>query len=245
MNNSLSISLNESVNKSIKEELHLMLQENDCFLHLGCRDGSLAASAAQFVGAGGKVIGLEQDPSSLRDIYGMLSEIADNLGYDNMYFYQGNSYELRTDLYRQSTLFKRININSFDELTAFSNRCVEYFNNNPVVVADSVKVLLSSIDLTKLPHFQVVELLHEMARVLLNHGSLVMTFPNQDSQFSKNVDEYLRIMEGAGFENIQYLPSEYEMANCCGTTKLDVIKAQRIERNIAIEQTCSKTSSCC
>lgn len=247
MKNSLSISLNEQLVKDINGMLEPLLQKNNCFLHLGCRDGSLAFSVAPLVGAGGKVIGLENEASFLRDIYGVLPDIADKLDYDNMYFYHGQNHELRTDVYRQSTLFKRLKMDSFEGFTSFSNRCVDYFNNNPVVVSKSTDVLFSSIDLSKLTHFQLVELFHEAARVLKDQGALLMASPDSNSQFHKNINEYIKILGGAGFESIDYLSGQFEQTTCCGTQVLNVIRASRSARTVAKEQkpVSSVSASCC
>ena len=195
-----------------------------------------------------RVIGLEHEASFLRDIYGMLPDVADELDYDNMYFYRGQNHELRTDVYRQSTLFKRLKMDSFEDFMSFSNRSVDYFNNNPVVVSKSVDVLFSSIDLPKLTHFKLVELFHEAARVLKDQGTLLMALPDSNSQFHKNISEYLRILEGAGFESIDYLSGQFEQTTCCGTQVLNVIRASRSARTVVKEQksvSCSSGSSCC
>lgn len=249
MKNSLSILLGDSLTRELMNIFDLSLSKNNRFLHLGCSDGRLAFKVAKLVGSGGKVIGIESDPAVLRDVYGMMSDVADDLGYDNMYFYHGQNHELRTDVYRQSTLFKRLKMDNFSDFSAFTHRSVEYFNNNPVVVSHSIDVLFSSIDLGQLAHFQIVELFHEAARVLNDKGVLFMLTPSGSSMLEKNIEQYEQILSGSDFESINFFNQQFEQSNCCGTEQFKVIRAVRNTRkssvsNVSSESSCSG-SSCC
>src|SRR5262249_44032601 len=131
--------------------------------------------AAQIVGSGGRVIGVDANVEMLALAGRYRQEIGDELGYHNVEFRRGHIQDLQLDLTLVEDYLQRTPVTSTAELADFNAFCEEIRRNRPLIDDDSIDVILSNCVLNLVRPEDKERLFAEMFRVTRRGGRVVIS----------------------------------------------------------------------
>ncbi|MBI5503761.1 MAG: methyltransferase domain-containing protein [Deltaproteobacteria bacterium] len=144
-------------------------------LDLGSGSGKICFIAAQVVGPGGRIIGVDMNPDMLALARRHQPEVAARVGYDNVRFVRAKIQDLRTDLDAMDRDLARRPIRSQSELAAFEETSREQRETRPLVADGSIDVVVSNCVLNLVRDDDKQRLLGEIFRVLRRGGRAVIS----------------------------------------------------------------------
>ena len=198
------------------------VRPGDHVLHLGAGSGAFCFVAAQFVGATGRVMGIEYNDELLAQARNRLPDVAERLGYGNIDFRRALNHDLKLDLELLAAELQRRPVQDaagWLELRHVENRLRR---ERPLVASDSVDcVLLNGVASDIRPEGRT-QFLSEIFRVLKRGGRAVITDTVSDETASESLpqesgapgtfreDEFLQAFEQAGFHGIELIHRQCE-----------------------------------
>lgn len=151
------------------------LRGGDTVLVLGSGDGASCFSAAEIVGADGRVIGIESNEASLEAARGRVLPAAERLGFMNMEFHKGRLQDLGLDL---EVLDAELRVRPISDAAGFlrMNEIADHLRSRkPMVESDSVDLAIADRFAELIEPNAKEQLLQEVYRVLKDGGRVVIS----------------------------------------------------------------------
>jgi SAM-dependent methyltransferase len=120
------------------------LRPGETVLDLGSGTGKICFIAAQVVGAGGRVIGVDMTPEMLSVARDAAPLVAERLGFANVEFRRGRIQDMTLDLDRLEARLAERPVHNVEDLMAVHALSDELRRNNPLVADGSVDVVISN-----------------------------------------------------------------------------------------------------
>jgi ubiquinone/menaquinone biosynthesis C-methylase UbiE len=151
------------------------LRPGETVLDLGSGTGKICYIAAQVVGPTGRVIGVDMTPEMLTVARKYQTQIGERLGFHNVEFRRGRIQDLRTDLTAVEQYLQRHPIASLADLQAFEAFQAEQRTQQPLIVDESIDVVVSNCVLNLVQDQNKRQLFTEIFRVLRKGGRAVIS----------------------------------------------------------------------
>ena len=203
------------------------VEPGDTVLDLGSGAGKVCYIAAQKVGAGGRVIGVDFNDVMLDLARKYQPEIAAELGYANVSFLKAKIQDLALDLDRLQTWLTTNPIHDLQGIAAYETECDRLRREEPVIGDETIDLVVSNCVLNLVKPQDKRQLFAELFRVLKRGGRVVIsdivcdedptpTILNDPDLWSGCIsgafreDEFLQMFEAAGFYGIEILSRQAE-----------------------------------
>lgn len=151
------------------------LREGDRVLDLGSGGGKVCFVAAQIVGPGGSVLGVDANDEMLALAEKYRREVGDRIGYHNVEFRKGRIQDLRLDLRLADSYLADNPVRSTADLVNFDAYCARVRDERPLVPDASVDVVLSNCVLNLVRPEDKEQLFAEMFRVVRRGGRVCIS----------------------------------------------------------------------
>ncbi len=151
------------------------LRPGETVLDLGSGTGKICFIAAQVVGAGGRVIGVDMTDEMLEVARRNAPVVAERIGYANVEFRKGRIQDLGLDIERLDAELQANPITSADTFLAADALADELRFKHPLVADDSVDVVVSNCVLNLVEPRSKRQLFEEIFRVLRKGGRAVIS----------------------------------------------------------------------
>jgi ubiquinone/menaquinone biosynthesis C-methylase UbiE len=196
------------------------VRAGETVLDLGSGGGKICYIAAQIVGAGGRVIGVDANREMLALANKYLNEMAAKIGCENVEFRRGKIQDLRLDLNAVDE-FLRVNpIKTANDFALYEAFAAQSKAEKPLIADDSVDVILSNCVLNLVRPEDKQQMFAEMFRVLKRGGRVAISdivadeevpvhLQNDPESWSGCIsgafreDAFLEAFERAGFYGIE------------------------------------------
>ncbi len=203
------------------------LRAGETVLDLGSGTGKICFIAAQVVGAGGKVIGVDMTDEMLEVARRNAPIVGERIGYQNVEFRKGRIQDLALDLELLDAELKARPITDAASFLRADELAEELRLKNPLVADDSVDVVVSNCVLNLVEPKSKRRLFGEIFRVLRRGGRAVisdivcddevpMELQNDAELWSGCIsgalteEGFLQAFSDAGFYGIQILKRDKE-----------------------------------
>jgi len=164
------------------------LESGEVVLDLGSGGGKACYIAAQVVGAGGAVIGVDMNDEMLALAESHREAIGDRLGYHNVSFRKGKIQDLALDLRALERHLASHPVRSLPELDRLEQWKERQRRDHPLIPSSSVDVVVSNCVINLVRPEDKLQLFEEMHRVLLDDGRTVIS----DIVCDREVPDHLR-----------------------------------------------------
>ena len=198
------------------------VREGETVLDLGSGTGKVCFIAAQIVGPNGKVIGVDMTDEMLEVARRNAPVVAERLGYANVEFRKGRIQDLALDLELFDRQLKSNPITDAASFLAADELAEELRVKHPLIVSDSIDVVVSSCVLNLVEPKSKRQLFDEIFRVLKKGGRAVICDIVSDEEVPEEMQNdpelwsgcisgalteagFLQAFEQAGFYGIQIL----------------------------------------
>jgi arsenite methyltransferase len=150
------------------------VREGETVLDLGSGTGKICFIAAQIVGPGGKVVGVDMTDEMLEVARRNAPIVAECIGYSNVEFRKGRIQDLALDLELLDRQLKRSPISDAVSFLAADELAEELRVKHPLISSDSIDVVVSSCVLNLVEPKSKQQLFGEVFRVLKKGGRAVI-----------------------------------------------------------------------
>jgi ubiquinone/menaquinone biosynthesis C-methylase UbiE len=198
------------------------LREGETVLDLGSGTGKICFIAAQIVGPKGKVIGVDMTDEMLEVARRNAPIVAERIGYANVEFRRGRIQDLALDLELLHRELRQNPITNADSFLAADALAEELRVKHPLIVSDSIDVVVSNCVLNLVEPKSKRQLFDEIFRVLKKGGRAVISDIVSDEEVPEEMQDdpelwsgcisgalteegFLAAFERAGFYGIQIL----------------------------------------
>jgi len=198
------------------------LREGETVVDLGSGTGKICFIAAQIVGPKGKVIGVDMTDEMLEVARRNAPIVAERIGYANVEFRKGRIQDLALDLELLDRQLKQTPITNAASFLAADELAEELRVKHPLIVSDSVDVVVSNCVLNLVEPKSKRQLFEEIFRILKKGGHAVICDIVSDEEVPEEMqndpelwsgcisgalteDGFLAAFENAGFYGIQIL----------------------------------------
>jgi len=164
------------------------LREDETVLDLGSGTGKICFIAAQIVGPGGKVIGIDMTDEMLNVARSSAPTVAERIGYSNVEFRKGRIQDLALDLEKLDAELEARPITDAASFLRADELAQELRIKHPLVATDSVDVVVSNCVLNLVEPKSKRQLFEEIFRVLKKGGRAVIS----DIVSDEDVPEHLQ-----------------------------------------------------
>src|SRR6058998_472522 len=120
------------------------VREGETVLDLGSGTGKICFIAAQVVGPGGKVIGVDMTDEMLEVARRNAPIVAERIGYSNVEFLKGHIQDLALDLELLDRELKKMPITDSASFLAADELAEELRVKHPLIATDSIDVVVSN-----------------------------------------------------------------------------------------------------
>ncbi|OYP30385.1 methyltransferase [Rhodopirellula sp. MGV] len=151
------------------------VRPGETVLDLGSGGGKICFIAAQIVGAGGHVIGVDMNDDMLDLARRSQTVVAEKLGYDNMSFRKGKIQDLAIDRDRVDEYLKSNPVSDEASLQTLEAFLHEMRTNAPLIPSNSIDVVVSNCVLNLVDGAEKRALFAELFRVLKPGGRAVIS----------------------------------------------------------------------
>ncbi|MFV1988007.1 MAG: methyltransferase domain-containing protein [Gemmatimonadota bacterium] len=196
-------------------------------LDLGSGTGKICFIAAQVVGSGGRVIGVDMTNEMLDVARAAAPVVAGELGYGNVEFRRGRIQDLSLDLDLLDERLSEHRLTGADGLAEANAIAGDLRLTDPLIPTDSVDVVVSNCVLNLVDAEQKDRMFSEIYRVLRDGGRAVISDIVSDEPVPQHMqndpelwsgcisgafteDGFLRAFENAGFHGIQVLERQMD-----------------------------------
>src|SRR6266704_5659267 len=203
------------------------LREGEVVLDLGSGTGKICFIAAQIVGPSGKVIGVDMTNEMLEIARRNAPIVAQRIGYANVEFRKGRIQDLALDLELLDRQLKQTPITNAASFLAADELAEELRVKHPLIVSDSVDVVVSNCVLNLVEPKSKRQLFDEIFRVLKKGGRAVISDIVSDEEVPEEMqndpelwsgcisgafteDGLLAAFEESGFYGLQILRRDAE-----------------------------------
>jgi len=203
------------------------LREGETVLDLGSGTGKICFIASQVVGPTGKVIGVDMTDEMLNVARTNAPVVAEKIGFSNVEFRKGRIQDLGLDLEALEERLKAQPIADVESFLAAESLAAELRVTKPLVIDDSVDVVVSNCVLNLVESSAKQQLFSEIFRVLRNGGRAVISdiVSDEDVPAELQADPelwsgcisgalteagFLEAFEQAGFYGIRVLKRDVE-----------------------------------
>ena len=203
------------------------LRDGETVLDLGSGTGKICFIAAQIVGPKGKVIGVDMTDEMLEVARRNAPIVAERIGYANVEFRKGRIQDLALDLELLDRELRQNPITDAASFLAADELAEELRVRHPLIISDSVDVVVSSCVLNLVEPKSKRQLFKEMFRVLKKGGRAVISDVVSDEEVPEEMQNdpelwsgcisgafteegFLAAFEDAGFYGIQILKRDAE-----------------------------------
>ncbi len=198
------------------------LREGETVLDLGSGTGKICFVAAQIVGPKGKVIGVDMTDEMLEVARRNAPIVAEHIGSANVEFRKGRIQDLALDLELLDRQLKENPITNAASFLAADELAEELRIKQPLIVSDSIDVVVSNCVLNLVEPKSKRQLFEEIFRVLKKGGRAVICDVVSDEEVPEEMQNdpdlwsgcisgalteegFLAAFEDAGFYGIQIL----------------------------------------
>ncbi len=196
------------------------VRAGETVLDLGSGGGKICYIAAQIVGAGGSVIGVDANREMLALANKYLDEMAEKIGCGNVEFRRGRIQDLRLDLNLVDEFLRTNPIETADDFALYESFAANSKAEKPLITDDSVDVILSNCVLNLVKPEDKEQMFAEMFRVLKRGGRVAISDIVADEDVPAHLqndpelwsgcisgafreDSFLEAFERAGFYGIE------------------------------------------
>ena len=151
------------------------LRTGDTVLDLGSGGGKLCYIAAQIVGAGGQVIGVDCNQTMLELSRKYQQEMADRLGYANVRFCFGRIQDLALDLDRFHEQLAQLETDGPQRSIEILNLMRSLRSERPMIASDSVDCVISNCVLNLVNADDRKHMFRSIYRVLKKGGRVAIS----------------------------------------------------------------------
>ena len=151
------------------------VQEGDVVLDLGSGSGKICYMAAQLVGGGGKVIGIDMNDDMLALARKYQDEMATKLGGDRVEFRKGHIQDLALDLALMDEWLAENPVKDVEDAHQLELWQTEQRKNQPLVADNSIDLVISNCVLNLVGDQQKQQLVSEIFRVLKPVGRIAIS----------------------------------------------------------------------
>jgi arsenite methyltransferase len=149
------------------------LREGEVVVDLGSGTGKICFIAAQIVGPSGRVIGIDMTDEMLEVARRNASVVAERIGYANVEFRKGRIQDLALDLELLDRELQKTPITNTASFLAADELAEELRVKHPLIVSDSVDVVVSNCVLNLVEPKSKRQLFEEIFRILKRGGRAV------------------------------------------------------------------------
>jgi arsenite methyltransferase len=203
------------------------LREGEVVVDLGSGTGKICFIAAQVVGPKGQVVGVDMTDEMLEVARRNAPIVAERIGHANVEFRKGRIQDLALDLELLDRQLKRNPITDAASFLAADELAEELRCKHPLIVSDSVDVVVSNCVLNLVESKSKRQLFEEIFRVLKKGGRAVISDIVSDEDVPEEMqsdpelwsgcisgalteERLLWAFENAGFYGIQILNRDTE-----------------------------------
>ncbi|HXV80016.1 MAG TPA: methyltransferase domain-containing protein [Candidatus Binatia bacterium] len=151
------------------------INEGETVLDLGSGSGKACYIISQIVGARGRVIGIDFNPPMLELARKYQKTIGDQLGYHNVEFHHCKIQDLRTSLELIDRYLRDNPVRSVADLARFQEFEARLRDEQPLIVDESIDVIISNCVLNLVRTEDKKQLFAEMYRVLKRGGRIAIS----------------------------------------------------------------------
>ena len=151
------------------------VREGEVVLDLGSGGGKICYIAAQIVGPKGHVIGVDANEEMLALARKYRQSIGDRIGYHNVEYRKGRIQDLRLDLALVDSYLSENPVAAVADLARFHDYCAVIKVERPLVVDESVDLVLSNCVLNLVRPEDKEQLFEEMFRVVRRGGRVAIS----------------------------------------------------------------------
>ncbi|KAA5544525.1 methyltransferase domain-containing protein [Roseiconus nitratireducens] len=151
------------------------VRPGETVLDLGCGGGKICFIASQVVGPSGRVIGVDMNDEMLALARRSQSEVASQIGYDNVAFCKGKIQDMQIDRERVDAYLREHPVSCDASLVRFEAFLEQMRSVEPMITDDSIDVVVSNCVLNLVDASQKAQLFHEIFRVLRPGGRAVIS----------------------------------------------------------------------
>ncbi len=151
------------------------VKAGDTVLDLGSGAGKICYIAAQIVGAGGAVIGVDTNLEMLALAGKYRDEMAAKIGFQNTEFRYGKIQDLQLNLKLVDEYLEKNPIKTAEDFAAYENYTAQIKREKPLVADDSIDVILSNCVLNLVKPELKEQMFSEMFRVLKRGGRVAVS----------------------------------------------------------------------
>lgn len=197
-------------------------REGETVLDLGSGSGKVCYILARKVGAAGGVIGVDFNDAMLDLARKHQPQIEKNLGYSNVRFCKAKIQDLTLDLDRVQSWLNDNPIHGIDGLSALETYCDRLRTESPLILDDSIDLVVSNCVLNLVQPKDKVRLFAELHRVVKPGGRAVISDIVCDEDPTPKIladpklwsgcisgafreDRFLEMFEEAGFYGVEIL----------------------------------------
>ncbi len=195
------------------------VKEGETVLDLGSGGGKICFIAAQKVGPKGKVIGVDMTKEMLDLAKRNQPIVEEQMGYSNIEFKYGHIQDLKTDLSSLDDYLATNTVSSVEDLTKLEAFKEKIKQEKPLVMDNSIDVIVSNCVLNLVDDSLKKQLISEMFRVLKKGGRIAISDIVSDEDSPEHLkndselwsgcisgafqeQEFVQILEEAGFYGI-------------------------------------------
>jgi arsenite methyltransferase len=172
------------------------VQKGDIVLDLGSGSGKICYMAAQLVGDEGKVIGVDMNDDMLALARKYQQQMADKIGSDRVQFVKGQIQDLALDLDAMNNYLATNAITTAEDVIALRAWQEQQRNNCPLIVDNSVDLVVSNCVLNLVHEQDKERLIQEIFRVVKPGGRIAISDIVSDEPVPQHLKDDTHLWSG-------------------------------------------------
>lgn len=184
------------------------VKEGDVVLDLGSGGGKICYMAAQIVGEGGRVIGVDMTDEMLALARSYKADMAQKLGNDRVDFKKGYIQDLALDVDAMQDYLIENPVSTIASLQLFERWKDDQRSQRPLIEDNSVSLVVSNCVLNLVAQHDRAQMLKEVFRVLKPGGRVAISDIVCDEQVPEHLQDDAELWSGCisgAFEEKQFM----------------------------------------